>query len=221
MDWSRFSEATRKQIQKGGTAPTDASGFFTLNTTAPCVIARKVGYRSQRLMQSDSMPARVVLLQSNKPPPRACSSSKCRTMSSPGGLCLGNADGFKTSRPAIDVDYTYQDFWFRTDHGPQGMRHGSGLLYSSGVPLESLACYGDGFQESVSQVNDTRYVDARGRNADGSLWCYVGRRSESIDYWKAVPISAQKFDSLLDGLCIMKPAKQVSPFKSQADKIIR
>ena len=142
-------------------------------------------------------------------------------MSIPGGFCLGDARDFKITPPATDVDYTYQDFFVRAGHGWQVMRHGEGLTYTGGVPLESLVCNGNDFEENISQLNGMTYVDSHGKNADGTLWRYAGRLGESVDYRKADPASARKFDDLLENLCIMKPEIGVSPLKPLADKIIR
>ena len=203
LDWSSFSEPARANMK--AVTPTNDTGDFTLSASSPCVLVRKIGYRSYRIKASDRMPVTIVMQPIPKQNIPACESRSCPTMAFPGGLCLGKPEGLKVIGPTSDIDYTMQSLAFRTPAGWRGIRHGVGGMWSFGVPTGPETCSSSDFEETAYEADGFPVVDARGKAPDGTLWRYLGMFGDSADYGKVDEKTAKILNRVLDRTCIMPP----------------
>jgi len=184
---------------------TDNSGKFSLQTRAPAIVIRKAGFRSQWLRIAD-LPEIQITLQPAKANPqiRACSLTEpCESINGWGAqFCFPRVPGVTAGRQGQDIDYGFRGYTIATSKGTVGIRHGSGPLWSFGLPLDDDVWGSTEYQEKVFGTDPLITIDANGRTADGKFWRNLGKFGESASYRNVAKADARLLDRMLDGVCI-------------------
>lgn len=186
---------------RSATVQTDAAGKFELQTPAPALVIRKAGYRSQWLRTTDS-PTVQIILQPSGLQIRACPRTEpCESITGWGAeFCFPRVPGVTASRQGQDIDYGIRGYVI--DNSKAGIRHGSGPLWSFGLPSDDDVWQSVEYRETVFGASPPLTIDARGRTADGKHWRNLGRPGESASYRDVDEADALLLDRVLDGVCI-------------------
>jgi hypothetical protein len=105
-----------------------------------------------------------------------------------------------------DIDYGIRGYLLKTPKGNVGIAHGSGPMWSFGVPLDSDVWKSVTFEEDSFEVEGFRILDSKGEWADGTHWRTIGKFGETASYSKVDKETAKILDLFMDGAC-------VAPFK--------
>jgi hypothetical protein len=182
---------------------TGNSGKFSLQTRAPAVVIRKTGFRSQWLRIAD-LPEIQITLQPAKANPqiRACSRTEpCESINGWGAqFCFPRVPGVTAGRQGQDIDYGIRSYVIHKSKA--WITHGSGPLWSFGLPSDDDVWGANEYQERVFGTNPLSTIDARGRTADGKFWRNLGKFGESAFYRDVAEPDARLLDRVLDGVCI-------------------
>jgi hypothetical protein len=182
---------------------TDEQGRFRFLTGAPAIVVRKLGFNGQRIRLDSSASFKIVLSPATKTMPTC--KLKCEALSSSGSaICLPRAPGIQVSEQGTYDETVTQMFRLQTRDGQRELLHGSGPMWSLGVPFTGDVWESIEYQESAYLVGtgDSDVVDARGKTPDGKLWRYLGRFGESASYYEVDDAGAALLDRVLDGACI-------------------
>jgi hypothetical protein len=205
-----IAEAQIDHSNRRGLHRTDSDGKFEMDTRAPALVVRKVGFRSELVRTQTGAEVTVVLrkLSQGRTLP-ICSNSRHYegidgwTTSS---LRFPRISGVKVSRQGHDVDYGIRSYYVETEQGRKGIRHGSGLMWSSGTPLDEDVWRSVKYEEDMFDVEGVTIIDARGQMANGDHWRSLGKVFESASYRDVDEETAKILDKVLDGACL-KSAK--------------
>jgi len=110
--------------------------------------------------------------------------------------------GVTATRPGQDVDYGSRGYVIATSNGRVGIGHGSGPLWSFGLPSDDDVWRSVEYRETVFGTDPLITIDARGRTADGKFWRNLGKFGESASYRDVNEADARLLDRVLDGVCI-------------------
>lgn len=194
-----------------GPAPrTNAEGRFEFDTRAPAIVFRKQGFNPKYVrVQRDA--TLEVKLEPGSGPWKACpSASRCLFINMLlSEFCLEEVRGVKTTGQIDDIDYGLRLFWIQTPSGKNGIRHGSGTNWGSGLPFDEDVW-------SAVEYEETDYldregflvVDARGKSPNGGRWRVLGRAFETASYRDLSVHEAALLDKVLDGACLRAPSEQ-------------
>lgn len=185
----------------------DVNGRFQLQTRAPALVLRKTGYRSYFLRTAEASHVRIVLVteKSGGMPGACAANSECQSITGWGSIfCLPSITGVKSSAQGHDADYGIRAYSIETESGPIQLRHGSGPMWSFGIPVDTEVWKSVEYGESSYVQAKLLIRDARGRGADGKRWRYVGIFGESASYSNADEDAAKLFDRMLDGMCLRR-----------------
>ena len=180
---------------------TDSTGRFALQTRAPALVIRKAGYRSQWIRTADISEVAITLQPANSAQQiRACSRTEpCETINGWGArFCFPRVPGVKAGRQGKDIDYGIRGYSTRK----AGIMHGSGPLWSFGLPYDPDVWQSVDYQEEIFGTDPLITIDARGRTVDGKFWRSLGKFGESASYRNASEADARLLDRVLDGVCI-------------------
>jgi hypothetical protein len=183
------------------TVVTDSDGRFQLQTKAPALVLRKVGYRSHFIRTLAAKQARIVL-EPFPGTPRFCSvESPCESIVGwQAKFCFPKVEGVETSKQGRDIDYGIRYYSIpKTGDDAIEIMHGAGPVWSRGIPLDEDVWESVEYAE-VGYAQDI--LDARGRTADGKRWRYLGRSGESASYHDVDEGLARILDRVLDGVCV-------------------
>ena len=189
---------------------TDSKGRFELDTRAPIFIVRKAGFRSELVRTQNATEVRVTLQKLSKGRAFPICSSTGRYEGIEGwgaSLQFSRVSGVKASRQSRDIDYGARSYYTETKQGPKGIMHGSGPLWSWGVPLDGDVWRSVAYEESAFDAGGMMIIDARGKMANGNQWRYLGKFGESASYSEVDETTARVLDQFLDGACL-KSSKQ-------------
>lgn len=176
---------------------TDLSGRFAFSANQTNVIFRKSGYRSALVLVQDAVEELRVVLQPEAPLP-FCGPKARQTVGLNGwssALRFRDRAGLKLSKQSADVDYGIRHY----SHGSQFIRHGSGPMWSLGLPKldPSMKNY-----EERSWSVDGIDVEARGESSDGKRSRFLGKFGETVEYRDVDSETAKIFDKFLDSVCV-------------------
>lgn len=184
---------------------TDSEGRFELDTNAPAVVIRKAGFRSELLRTQDAAEVRVTLQKL----PEGWSFPNCPSTGRYYGIDGWQAafrfpglPGIKASRQGHDVDYGVRSYFVRTKQGRTGITHGSGPMWSFGLPEDRDVWESVHLEEVTIKAGGWVIVDARGQFANGNRWRNLGKFGESASYSAGDEVTARTLDRLLDGACL-------------------
>jgi hypothetical protein len=183
---------------------TDSAGRFSLDTRAPSLVVRKAGFRSEFVRTQDATVVRITLQgQTESRAFRVCSNNgQYETIEGWNALFeFPRVDGIKASLQEADSDYATRSYYV-DGAVPKRIRHGSGPLWGSGMPLDADVWRSVRYQESTFEAGRFTITDARGQLTDGKRWRYLGRFGESAEYSDIDEATAKILDQFLDGACL-------------------
>jgi hypothetical protein len=186
---------------------TGADGKFRLVTRAPALVLRKTGYRSFFMRTTAAFPDRIVLERADSTDePRVCSArEQCDFIAGwQAEFCFPRVAGVSTSAQSQDADYGIHVFAVKAASGAVGIRHGSGPMWTFGIPVDDDVWRSVEYSEVTRRDGKIEIVDARGQTADGKHWRYLGRFGESASYRDVDDEAVRMLDRVLDGVCIRR-----------------
>jgi hypothetical protein len=184
---------------------TDSEGRFELDTDAPSVVISKAGFRSELVRTQDQAEVQVTLQRLTvKQTFPSCSNTIPHVGIDGWGARFEFpvTSGITASRQGQDVDYGVRSYYVDTKSGPKGIRHGSGPMWSFGLPNDQGVWRSVKFQEIAYDFRGLMILDARGQLPNGDYWRYLGKFGESASYFDADQDTANVLDKFLDGACL-------------------
>jgi hypothetical protein len=183
---------------------TDAAGRFDVDTRAPAVVIRKAGFQSV-WVRTQNAPIRITL--------QRVSQVRAFPVCSPTGRYEGiegwgaafeflKMAGIKSSKQGRDIDYGVRNYYVKTKRGPKGVLHGSGPLWSFGLPVDRDVWRSVKYEEVTYENGGQPIIDARGEFANGDRWRSLGKFGESASYSDVEPATAKTLDKFLEGSCL-------------------
>lgn len=189
---------------------TDAQGRFQVTTKAPLIVIRKPGYtsallRTREITSKDQQ--QVVLKSPKRSLPKCSETGKYESVKGWDALFrFPPKPQIKVSKQGRDIDYGIRRYYIKTPTGNVGITHGSGPMWSFGVPSDTDVWQSVMFEEDSFQVEGRRILDSKGEWADGSRWRNLGKFGETASYSKVDKAIAKILDEFMDDACI-------APFK--------
>jgi len=184
---------------------TDSNGKFELDTDAPALVIRKPGFRSEWLRTPDSLPLRVTLQKVSQDAPFPSCSNKGTYTGIDGWravLMFPPIPSVIVSSQSIDTDYATRSYYVETNSGPKGIRHGSGPMWSLGIPSDDDVWRSTEYRETSYEFGRQPIIDGWGKLPNGNHWRYLGKFGESAFYRDVDAETARILDRVLDGLCV-------------------
>jgi hypothetical protein len=185
---------------------TDARGRFQVTTDAPLIVFRKPGYTSALLRTPDitSKDQQQVVLRSTKRSlPKCSKTGKYESLDGwHASFRFPPKPQIKVSKQGRDIDYGVRHYYVETPTGKVGITHGSGPMWSFGLPLDTDVWQSVTFEEDSFEVQGLRIVDSKGEWADGSRWRTLGKLGETARYSKVDKATAKILDEFMDDACI-------------------
>ena len=200
---------------------TDAEGHFAFDTDAPAVVFQKPGFRSLRIQVRPAVNIRVTLHPVPRKLPTCTDHNQLVGMNwgEFGGLYFHTMKGIKATKPTLDVDALYRNYYIASVGKGFAIQHGIGPLWGSGDPFDEDVWRSTYFEE-VSHAGDLNsIIDARGQLPDGTRWRNLGAFGNSAFYHGVTPQVAERFDKFLDTVC-MVPAKPLPPAPTDAQGLV-
>jgi hypothetical protein len=181
----------------------DAQGRFSLDTLEQALLVWKFGYRSELLPTANAQGRRIVLQAVGPRPMRECRGivAKLENVNS-GKLWLPVGEEFEAGENQPDSDYSMRLHSLKIGGQRKWIRHGLGALWGLGIPFGNEVHRSVKYSETHYRVGGAYVTDARGEYANGKRWRFVGMFGESADYRDMEPEIAEKFDRVLDGVCM-------------------
>jgi hypothetical protein len=189
---------------------TDSGGRFELDTRAPIIVVRKAGFQSALVRTQDVTEPRVILekLRENRPFPVCSNTGQYDSLDGWGAsFQFRRIVGVKASRQGQDIDYGIRSYYVDTKQGPKGIRHGSGLLWTSGLPSDLDLWRSVKYDEVTYDVGRLMIIDARGQLPNGTWWRNLGKFGESASYSDLDEETAKTLDKFLDGACLKSSSR--------------
>jgi hypothetical protein len=183
---------------------TDADGRFELDTRAPVLVVRKAGFRSE-LVRTKEATVRVTLqrLSETRPFPMCSDTGKyCGSGNWGASFQFPKTSGIKESGEGHDIDNGTRSYFIETKQGLKGIMHGSGALWSFGMPSEPDVWRSVKYDEAIYYVGRVRIIDARGQFSDGTRWRTLGKFGETASYKGMDEATAKILDGFLDSACL-------------------
>ena len=181
---------------------TDANGRFALDTRAPSVVIRKSGFRSEFVRTQDARDLRIELRKLAERPFPACPDTGSYIgLDGHSTFRFPMVPGVKASGQGRDIDYGARSYYVKTRAGRKGISHGSGPMWSFGIPLDEDVWRSVKYGETAYDSGGLTIVDARGQLANGHWWRYLGKIGESASYFDVDEATAKALDRFLDGAC--------------------
>jgi hypothetical protein len=194
---------------RGNLHQTDAAGRFDLYTTAPSIVIRKAGFRSEFVLTKDAMQARITLQRvGTRTFPSCPNNGSYEGIDGWGAVFqFPKQSGIRVSGQARDIDYGARSYYIKTATGPKGITHGSGPMWAIGVPEDDSVWRSVQYEEAAYDFDGFAVLDARGQSPNGNRWRYLGKFGESASYDDVDETTAKALDRFLDGACL-KPASR-------------
>ena len=185
---------------------TGEMGRFQLDTRAPILMIRKAGFRSELIhTQEAKKPLRITLRKLGERPNFPLCSPTASYVGIEGWgsrLQFSPVAGVKVSPQGHDIDFGARGYYVETESGPKGIRHGSGPMWTFGIPSDRDVWQSVKYEETAYQVGRTTVLDARGQLPNGDRWRDLGKFGESASYSDVDESTARILDKFLDGACI-------------------
>jgi hypothetical protein len=187
---------------------TDANGRFELDTKAPSIVIRKARFRSELVRTQDATEIRITL---QKRTGNQLFPSCSRTVQYEGvngwepSFQFPKVAGITASIQGNDSDYGARNYYINTAQGLKGIRHGSGAMWTFGMPIDQDVWRSVRYEEVNYNFASLTIMDARGQFQNGNRWRYLGKFGESASYSDVDTPTAKALNGFMDGAC-MKPA---------------
>jgi len=183
---------------------TEAAGKFSLRTMAPSLVIRKAGYRS-RFLRTERTGGEVRVTLSPETPAalNPCSATaKCESITGYQALfCFPMISAVDPSPQSQNNGFGARAYAVETRKGRVEISHGSGAMYSFGIPMDEDVWKSVEYTETVYTWGRILILDARGTTLKKKRWRYIGRVGESASYRDALEEGASRLDRFLDGMC--------------------
>lgn len=189
---------------------TDSEGRFILDTRAPAFVIRKSGFHSELVRTRDAAELRITLRKLDSKLFPTCPTAE-------GYVGIEGWEsvfrflplrGVEVSRQGRDIDYGARSYYIKAKSGAQGITHGSGPMWSFGLPRVYYVWRSLTYDEVTYDLGARTVIDARGQLPDGLRWRSLGMFSETASYYDVDPITAAVLDKFLDSAC----AKPTEPY---------
>jgi len=183
---------------------TRADGTFRVSTSSPFVVFRHQSFASVVRRPGELKDVRIQMSTISLKRFPGCNGHKLAGPINPVRISFEVPDtpGISRLDPTFDVDYAVRPYRLRSNRSAV-MQHGRGYAWSLGFPLDPDVWASVEYDESVFELGAIRIVDARGMNADGRRWRFLGRLTETISYGPLPPEEAAIFDRAIDGVCVV------------------
>jgi hypothetical protein len=195
----------------GGHWGTGLTGRIELDTRAPAVVIRKEGYRSAFMRTQQAGEVHVTMEKLTETPPIPSCSGAADVEGIDGWAALfqfPRIPGVIASPQGADADYGARSYYIETKEGRRGIRHGSGVLWGSGMPMDQVVWQFVKYEEALYLVGGQTFMAARGEFRDGKQWRTLGRAGESASYSGVDEPTAKILDRVLDGVCLKSASPQ-------------
>jgi hypothetical protein len=100
-----------------------------------------------------------------------------------------------------------RNYYVKTNRGPQGIRHGSGPMWSFGTPSDLDVWRSVKYEAVMYKVADWSIIDARGQFGNGNRWRNLVTFGESASYSDVDEETAKTLDRFLDGACLKSTSR--------------
>jgi hypothetical protein len=187
---------------------TDSDGRFELDTRAPILVVRKAGFRSELVRTKEAAEVRVTLqrLSVTKSFPICSDTGRYYGIrGQAGSFQFLKTEGIKEGGQGHDIDYGSRSYFIETKQGRKAIMHGSGALWSFGIPLDPDVWRSAKYDEVTYYAGRVRIIDARGQFSDGTWWRTLGKFGETASYTDMDEVSAKILDGFLDNACLTPP----------------
>jgi hypothetical protein len=187
---------------------TDSEGRFELDTMAPTLVVRKAGFRSEMVRTQEAAEIRVTLQKRAEPQQLPTCSGTGRYYGIDGwgaSFYFPKTSGIKASGQGQDSDYGARSYYIETGQGRKGIGHGSGPMWSFGMPLDQHVWRSVKYEEATYDVGGLTIIDARGQLANGNRWRSLVKFGETASYSDVDEATAKILDRFLDGACLKPP----------------
>ena len=184
---------------------TDSQGRFELDTRAPILVIRKIGFRSELVRTESAVEVRATLqrLSETRVFPTCSEVGRYEGIDGWGAsFVFPITAGVKASIQGQDVDYGQRNYYVETKQGTKGIMHGSGPLWSFGLPFDQDVWRSVKYEEVTYEVGRLTMIDARGELPSGNRWRSLGKFGESASYSDIDQETAKILDKFLDGACL-------------------
>ncbi|HEY6346330.1 MAG TPA: carboxypeptidase-like regulatory domain-containing protein [Bryobacteraceae bacterium] len=184
---------------------TDSEGRFEVDTRAPILVIRKVGFRSELVRTQGVTEPRITLqkLTENRVFPTCSNTGQYDGIDGWGAsFQFPRTPVVKASRQSRDIDYGARSYYTETKQGPKGITQGSGPLWSFGTPLDEYVWRSVKYEELTYDAGGPMIIDARGQFPNGNRWRDLGKFGESASYSDIDEATAKILDQFLDGACL-------------------
>jgi hypothetical protein len=184
---------------------TSSTGQFALDTRAPALVFRKAGFRSEWVRTKDASQITVTMqkLTGRHELPICLSTGQYERIDGWGAsFQFPLIPGVKASAQGQDIDYGVRNYYVHTKPGPKIVNHGSGPLWSFGLPLDTDVWRSVTYEEVRYDVGSVTILNARGQFANGNHWRTLSKFGESASYSDVDETVARILDQFLDGACL-------------------
>jgi hypothetical protein len=200
------ADARIDHSNSSGQGLTDSEGRFELDTKAPFLVIRKVGFQSERVStQKNGLGVRVVLRKLNQDRTLPSCSDAGKYVGIKGwasSLRFPRVSGVKVGPQGRDIDYGIRFYYIKTKQGRKGIMHGSGPMWSTGLPMDIDVWRSVKYEEAMFDAAGRTTTDARGQLPNGSYWRDLATFGESASYSDVDEPTAEILDQVLDGVCL-------------------
>lgn len=180
---------------------TDDRGRFQIETRAPAILIRKLGFDGHLVRLKGSAALKIVLHRATASIP-ACTAT-CRSLkSSAAEFCFPEISGVSISDEGREDQIVVRGFTIPGPLRVTELLHGAGPEWSLGIPYTGDVWESVQYSERAFTGKASDVVDARGTGPDGLKWRYLGRYGESASYYEADSRNALILDRVLDGVCL-------------------
>ena len=189
---------------------TEADGRCQLQTKAPALVLRKPGYSDYLVRTATAGTIRIALKQAERlrtPPACSANGSYVSIAGWRAEFCFPLIPGMKLNPQGRDVDHGIRVYTVETPEGPRSIQHGSGPMWSFGTPTDTDVWGSVEYEGAMYPYGKVFIVDARGRNAEGKRWRYLGKFGESASYRDADAVVARMLNGVLDGMCVRNSSR--------------
>ena len=189
---------------------TDGDGKFELDTRAPAIVLRKAGYRSEFVRTKTVTKLYLTLekITDKRTFPACPAGGQYDGIEGFGALFeFPKTAGVMASPQDREVDNATRYYNVRTKQGPRGVIHGSGPLWSFGLPADRDVWRSSEYDEISYDAGGQVIRDARGVLMDGTRWRNLGKFGESASYTDVDEATARILDQLLDSACLKPVAR--------------
>jgi len=188
---------------------TGAQGRFSLETRSPALVLRKPGYRSALLRTQDATNVRVILQSDSRRFPNCTNGGEYESLTRwYASFGFPRISGIEAGRQSQDIDYGMRYYRIKKPNGSEGVRHGSGPNWSSGMPSAMDVWQSVVFEETVFDAGGWSIIEARGQLADGRRWRHLGKFGETASYSHVDEATAKTLDQVMDGACLLPQARK-------------